>query len=215
MCGRPGAMWPLPCAGHAPQPVVRCHTEDSGLSLCDPAHSRSSVPSCCLMGGDTGVAPGSAVCACPGAAVWVWLHVSPFVLRTCVCVSMTIAVRAACVCGVVCVSFWILQLCREPLQCVGGRHLVPSRQDGFRPHCLPQPLDAIRDCFHPPSTASGTLDFAPEAPTEAPSSLLSLGHCLPGRHQWPLVGFTWDVVLVPGGAALSPQGLPGFSSLQL
>ena len=69
----------------------------------------------------------------------------------------------------------------------------------------PPPPDAIRDCFHPPSSASGTLDFAPVAPTEAQSPLLSLGP----SSSWP------PPVAVRGvhvGCGASPRGAPPFAT---
>ena len=133
------------------------------------------MPSCCLMGGDRCGSWQCGVCLPRGSRLGVAARVSPFVLRNlCVCLYDHCCTCRVCVGLCVCLSgFSALQ---EPLQCVGGRHPgLPSGKMGFVLIACPPPLDAIRDCFHPPSTASGTLDFAPEAPTEAPSSLLSLG----------------------------------------
>lgn len=184
--------------------MVRCHTEGFGLVPVAARHTVGPRRPAAASRVVTSMTPGSAVCACPGAAVWVWLHVClRLCFGICVCVSVTIAVRAACVWGwCVCLSgFSALQ---EPLWCVGGRRPgLPSGKLDFVLIACPPPLDAIRDCFHPPSTASGTLNFAPVAPTEALSSLLSLG---PLSSRPPPVAVSG----VHMGCGAGPRGAPPF-----
>ena len=111
-----------------------------------------------------------------------------------------------CVGGVVCVCLSGCSALREPLECVGGRRpRLPSGKMGFVLIARPPPPDAIRDCFHPPSSASGTLDFAPVAPTEALSPLLSLG---PSSSRPPPVAIGGVHV----GCGASPRGHPPFAT---
>ena len=150
--------------------------------------------------------PGSAVCACPGAAVWVWLHVC---LSVCasepVCVGLCDHCCSCRVCGGDCVCVFLdAQLCGNLCSVWVSGALVSLQARWVSSSLLaPPPPDAIRDCFHPPSSASGTLDFAPVAPTEALSPLLSLGP----SSSWP------PPVAVRGvhvGCGASPRGASPF-----
>lgn len=104
----------------------------------------------------------------------------------CVRISVTIAVHAGCVWNCVCVCvelcvcvFLDAQLCRNLCNVWVAGALVSLQARLLASSSLlspptPPPCCHQRLCFHPPSTASETLDFASVAPTEAPSPLLSL-----------------------------------------
>lgn len=143
-----------------------------------------------------------------------WLHVclsicasEPMCVGLCDhCCSCRVCVELCVWGGVVCVCLSGCSALREPLECVGGRRpRLPSGKMGFVLIARPPPPDAIRDCFHPPSSASGTLDFAPVAPTEALSPLLSLG---PSSSRPPPVA----VGGVHVGCGASPRGHPPFAT---
>ena len=201
--GQPGATWSLPCVLATPLSGWRGVTlRDLGLSLSWAQHTggprRPAAASQVVTGCDSWEC---GVCVPGGSRLGVAAGLSVSVLR----ISVIIAVYAGCVWSCVCLSG--CSALQEPLQCVGGRHpglpsgkiarLILIAQPPHPPPCCHQRL-----CFHPPSTGGcpvlqgpSTLLLWPPQRPQAPSSPWDFR--LPGRCQWLLGGFTWDV-LVPG-----------------
>lgn len=185
--GQPGATWSLLCVLATPLSRWRgVMLRDLGLSLSWAQHTGG--PRCPAAASQVVTRCDSWECGVPrGSCLGVAAGLSLSVLRNlCVQISVIIAVHAGCVWSCVCMSFWMLSFAGTFAVCGWQAPWSPFRQDcSPHPHCSaphPPPCCHQRLCFHPPSTASGTLDFASVAPTEAPSHLLSLGL----SSSWPL-----------------------------